>query len=106
MNSAFLKTRQTKFTVYATLYVLIVIAVLGFINWFANKHNKSVDSTSSKQYSLSEQTKKIVTNLKQDVKISYFDKTAQFQRAKDLLDRYNNLSTKLTIDYVDPDKKP
>jgi ABC-type uncharacterized transport system involved in gliding motility auxiliary subunit len=106
MNTSFLKARQTKFTAYATLYILIVMAVLGFINWFANKHNKSVDSTSSKQFSLSDQTKKIVTNLKQDVKISYFDKTKEFQRAKDLLDRYNNLSPKLTVDYVDPDKKP
>ena len=44
--------------------------------------------------------------LKQDVKLTYFDKTDSFARAKDLLDRYETLSTKLRVDYVDPDKKP
>ena len=45
-------------------------------------------------------------DLKQDVSITYFDKTENFPRAKDLLDRYDALSTKLRVDYVDPDKKP
>ena len=46
------------------------------------------------------------SGLNQDVKITYFDKTDSFQRAKDLLDRYDTLSTKLSVDYIDPDKKP
>jgi ABC-type uncharacterized transport system involved in gliding motility auxiliary subunit len=106
MNSEWLKTRQTKFTAYATIYILIVIAVLGLINWLANRHNKSVDTTSNKRFSLSDQTKKVVSNLKQDVKVTYFDKTSSFTQAKDLLERYETLSPKLSVDYVDPDKKP
>src|SRR5215208_6969721 len=106
MNSEWLKARQTKFTAYATIYILIIIAVLGLVNWLAQQHNKSVDTTANKRFSLSDQTKKVVTNLKQDVKITYFDKTSSFQQAKDLLDRYDTLSTKLSVDYVDPDKKP
>ena len=85
MNISFLKTRQTKFGAYATLYVLIVVAVLVMANWLANRHNKSVDTTANKRFSLSDQTHKIVTGLKQNVKIIYFDKTENFQRAKDLL---------------------
>jgi ABC-type uncharacterized transport system involved in gliding motility auxiliary subunit len=106
MNSEWLKTRQTKFTAYATIYVLIVIAVLGLVNWLANRHNKSVDTTANKRFSLSDQTKKVVSNLQQDVKVTYFDKTSSFTQAKDLLDRYETLSPKLRVDYVDPDKKP
>ena len=49
---------------------------------------------------------KVVKGLKQDAKIVYFDKTSEFTRARDLLDRYDNLSAKLTVDYSDPDKKP
>ena len=44
--------------------------------------------------------------LNRDVTITYFDKSTEFGRARDLLDRYGNLSTKLHVDYVDPDKKP
>jgi ABC-type uncharacterized transport system involved in gliding motility auxiliary subunit len=106
MNASFLKTRQTKFTAYVTLYILIIIGVLGLANWLASRHNKTVDTTSNKRFSLSDQTLKVVSGLKQDVKVTYFDKTSDFQRAKDLLDRYDTLSTKLSVDYVDPDKKP
>src|SRR5438045_2493718 len=106
MNADWMKTRQTKFTAYATIYILIVIAVLGLVNWLANRHNKSVDTTSTKKFSLSDQTKKVVGNLKDDVKISYFDRSSNFSTAKDLLDRYETLSPKLKVEYIDPDKKP
>jgi ABC-type uncharacterized transport system involved in gliding motility auxiliary subunit len=106
MNTAWLKTRQTKFGAYATLYILIIIGVLVMANWLANRHNKSVDTTANKRFSLSDQTKKIVGDLKLDAKITYFDKTDSFQRAKDLLDRYDTLSPKVSVDYIDPDKKP
>src|SRR5258708_6610780 len=106
MNADFLKTRQTKFTAFATVYVLIVIGALGLLNWLAQRHNKSVDTTSTKKFSLSDQTKKVVGGLKDDVKITYFDRSSNYGSAKDLLDRYETLSPKLTVEYVDPEKKP
>ena len=106
MNTAWLKTRQTRFTAYVILYIAIVAGALGLANWLANRHNKSFDTTSTKKFSLSPQTEKVVRELKQDVKISYFNRTSDFPSAKDLLERYDNLSTRLSVDYVDPDKKP
>ena len=106
MNTDWVKARQTKYTAYATVYILVVLAVLFGINFLAQRHNKSVDTTTNKRFSLSDQTEKVVKGLKQDVKVTYFDQTSRFQGAKDLLDRYDNLSTKLTVDYVDPYKKP
>src|SRR3954451_13478888 len=106
MKSDWLKTRQKKITAFLTGYILIVITVLGLFNWLGQQHNKSVDTTANKRFSLSDQTKKVVGELKQDVKITYFDKGENFPRAKDLLDRYDLLSTKLSVDYIDPDKKP
>lgn len=106
MNTNWMKARQTKFSAYATTYIVIVIALLGGLNFLAQRYNKSVDLTSNKRYSLSEQTDKIVKNLKQDVKITVFDRTEAFGKSKDLLSRYSNLSTKLQVDYIDPYKKP
>jgi ABC-type uncharacterized transport system involved in gliding motility auxiliary subunit len=100
------KSRASRFGAYFALYLVIVIAVLATVNWLGQRHNKSWDLTSAKQYSLSDQTKKIVGNLKQDVIISYFDRSTGFGQAKDLLDRYDTLSPKLTIEYIDPFKKP
>jgi ABC-type uncharacterized transport system involved in gliding motility auxiliary subunit len=102
----FIKARQTQYGAYVTVYILVILAVLGAANYLASQNVKSFDSTANKRYTLSDQTKKIVGGLKSDVKIDYFDKATNFSHAKDLLDRYANLSSKLKIDYIDPDKKP
>jgi ABC-type uncharacterized transport system involved in gliding motility auxiliary subunit len=105
-SPAFLKARQTKYAAYATMYIVVVFAIITVANVLANKYNKSYDSTSNKRYSLSEQTAKIVKELKQPATITYFDQSTHFQQAKDQLDQYANLSPKIHVEYVDVDKKP
>src|SRR6266699_2450689 len=106
MQSDWMKTRQTRYSLYLTVYLLVILAILGATNWLANGHNKSFDSTSSKKFSLSDQTVKVVKGLAKDVTITDYDKTSSFTTSRDLLDRYGNLSSKLHVVYVDPDKKP
>lgn len=106
MNSRFLHARQTKYIGYATLYILVVLAVVVAANVLADRYNKSLDATSNKRFSLSEQTAKIVKSLKQDANITYYDQSTRFHQAKDQLDPYANLSPKVHVEYVDPDKKP
>ncbi len=103
---AFLKARQTKYAAYATMYVVVVFAIITVANVLANRYNKSYDSTSNKRYSLSEQTAKIVKGLKQDATITYFDDPGRFPAAKDQLDQYANLSPKVKVSYVDSMKNP
>jgi ABC-type uncharacterized transport system involved in gliding motility auxiliary subunit len=106
MSHEWLKTRQTKYGAYVTVYILVIIAVLGAVNFLANRYDKSYDSTANKQFSLSDQTIKVVKNLKNDVKLYYFDDATRFPQARDLLDRYSSLSPKLHVDYIDPVKRP
>ena len=106
MQSEWLKARQTKYAAYAATYIIIFITVLVVVNILADRYNKSFDATSNKRFSLSDQTKKIVRDLKQDVNISYFDKPSGFQGARDLLDRYSNLSSKIHVKYIDLFKNP
>src|SRR5947209_20302643 len=106
MASQWLKARQTKYVAYATFYIAIVIAVIVVANVLADRHNKSFDATSNKRYSLSEQTAKIVKGLKQDATITYFNQSTRFREGKDILDEYKNLSPKVKVQYVDPDKNP
>ncbi len=106
MRFGWLKARQTKYTAYVVAYLVVILAVLTAANWLANRYDKSYDSTANKRFSLSPQTEKVVKGLKQDAKILYFDRTSQFGTARDLLDLYSVLSPKLSVSYVDPDKKP
>lgn len=106
MNTGWLKKRQTKYTAYATTYIAVVLAVLGAANFLANRYNKSYDATSNKQYSLSDQTHKVVRNLDRDIKITYFDESTRFPQARDLLDRYQTISPKVQVEYIDPVRRP
>jgi ABC-type uncharacterized transport system involved in gliding motility auxiliary subunit len=106
MASQWLKARQTKYGAYAAAYILVVLAIVVVANVLADRFNKSLDTTSNKQYSLSEQTKKIVSGLKQNATITYFNQSTRFQQGKDVLDEYASLSPKIHIEYVDPDKNP
>jgi ABC-type uncharacterized transport system involved in gliding motility auxiliary subunit len=106
MATRWLKARQTKFAAYAVVYILVVVAAVVVVNVLANRYNKSLDTTSNKRYSLSEQTSKIVKGLKQDATIVYFNQSTRFREGKDLLDEYANLSPRVRVDYVDPDKNP
>src|SRR5579871_5949017 len=106
MKTDWLKARQTKYVAYATIYIIVIIAVVVVANFLANRYNKSLDATANKRFSLSDQTQKIVKDLKQDATITYYDEASRFQTGKDLLDQYANLSRKIHVQYVDPFKKP
>src|SRR5262249_10121117 len=91
---------------YASIYVIVILGVLAAINYLANRYPKAYDSTSNKQFSLSDQTVKVVKGLKNDLKVYYFDDTARFPQARDLMDRYSALSPRFKVEYIDPVKKP
>jgi ABC-type uncharacterized transport system involved in gliding motility auxiliary subunit len=100
------KTRQTKYGAYSSVYILVFLAILVAANYLANTYNKSYDATKNKIYSLSDQTLKILDNLEQDVKIYYFDQRPRFTAARSKLVQYENASSRVSVDYVDPDSKP
>jgi ABC-type uncharacterized transport system involved in gliding motility auxiliary subunit len=106
MANQWLKARQTRYAAYATTYILVVVAAVVVVNVLSDRFNKSYDATSNKRYSLSDQTAKIVKGLKQNATITYFNQSTRFREGKDLLDQYSNLSPKVHVEYVDPDKNP
>lgn len=101
-----MKARQTKYAAYASTYIVVILAVLVAVNFLANRYDKSYDSTSNKQFSLSDQSKKVINGLKGDIHITYFDRDSTFAGAHNLLDRYSNMSPKVHVAYLDPVKKP
>ena len=88
MNSQWLRARQTKYAAYATVYILVILAIITVANVLANRYNKSHDFTANKRYTLSDQTDKIVKGLKQDATITYFDQTSHRYYWEDGTPRY------------------
>ena len=104
-NTSWMKTRQTKFSLYTAVYVLIVLAVISVVNFLANRYDKSYDTTPTKKFTLSDQTIKIAKGLKENLTISYWDVPTKFTAAHDLLDRYKTISSKIDVQYQDAEKK-
>lgn len=106
MSASWIKTRQTKYGAYITLYILVVLAIVAGLNWLANQNNKTYDATANKRFTLSDATKKTIEGLKNDLTITYFDKSDSFETARTTLDRYKDLSSKIKLSFIDPEKKP
>jgi ABC-type uncharacterized transport system involved in gliding motility auxiliary subunit len=88
-----------------TILSIAVIAILGVLNFVGFRHHKTFDLTTEKLYTLSDQTRNIVSNLKQDLTVARFDKTpnATFD---DLMAEYKALSPHFKYQFVDPNQKP
>ena len=106
MASEWIKARQTRYGAFLVLYVAVVVGAVGLANWLASRKNATFDATANKRFTLSDQTRKITGNLTRDINIYYFNKSESFDQARNMLDRYKNLSTKIHIQYIDPEKKP
>ena len=106
MAANWMKARQTKYWSYAGTYIVVILAILAAVNFLANRYDKSFDTTANKQFSLSDQTIKVVSELKRDVHAVYFGGNETFTGARDLLDRYSSLSPKFHVEYIDPERKP
>ncbi len=98
--------RQARYGATAGLYTIVVLTALVLINWLGNRYNKTYDTTSNKRFTLSQETSKLVKNLKSDATITYIDKGSGFDGAKGMLDRYRNLSPKIHVQYIDYQKQP
>jgi gliding motility-associatede transport system auxiliary component len=106
MAANWMKARQTKYSAYMAVYIIVILAVLAGINFLGNRYSKAYDATKNKRFTLSDQTIKIVQGLKTPVKLVYFGETNSFPEGRNLLDRYSALSSRISVQYVDPVKKP
>jgi len=98
--------RQARYGTLSLLSVIIVLGILAGINYVAGRQNRRWDLTAARQYSLSDQTRKVLQNLKEPVQITVFDRDTSFQRFRDRLSEYEYASPNVKVEYVDIDRQP
>jgi len=86
--------------------VVAVLGVLFLVNLLVSRNTKRFDLTKDQRYSLSDQTRKVLAGLKDDVKITYFQRQRDMDRGQDRLKEYTALSSKLKVEFVDPVQSP
>jgi ABC-type uncharacterized transport system involved in gliding motility auxiliary subunit len=107
----FFISRQVRYGANVGLSSVLVVGVAVIVNAIvAQRFDKAADWTAEKLYTLSDQTKKILHGLERDVKaIAFFSVNSadanlerNYQRAKELLERYQRETNRLSVEFVDP----
>jgi ABC-type uncharacterized transport system involved in gliding motility auxiliary subunit len=88
------------------VYSVVIIAIIVLANWFVNNHDHRWDLTPNKRYSLSEQTQKILKDLHRNVTVYVFDRERNFGERRDVLGMYSAASSRLNVQYIDPNRDP
>ncbi len=102
----FISSRGALQTANAFVMCVLVLGLLGFANYLAGKHTWRKDTTAAKQFSLSEQTKKVLGALKEDLRVTAFYQAGEQDRVADQFKEYASVTPKFKYEFVDPDKKP
>ena len=98
--------REARFGTLAIVSALVVLAILAALNYLGSRHNKRWDLTAAKQFTLSDQTRKILTGLQKPVAVKVFAAPDEFGRFRDRLDEFQYASKQVTIEYIDAVKNP
>jgi ABC-type uncharacterized transport system involved in gliding motility auxiliary subunit len=85
--------------------IAIAAGILIGLNYVAGRQFKRWDLTASKQYSLSDQTRKVLASVNDPIEIKVFERDDRLQPFRDQLEEYRLASRHVKVEYIDPDKQ-
>lgn len=103
-------TRRVKYGLNVLVAAVAAVAIVALINWISYNHFRTGaarwDLTSTRQYSLSPLTQKVLNNIDQEHRIVTLldaseDAREDTRRAKDLLDEYDRASEHIVVEHID-----
>jgi ABC-2 type transport system permease protein len=98
---------STKYRIHSAVATSIVLAVLVALNLAAGKLNLKKDLTQDKLYTLTNETNKILADLKNDTKIMVFFETGKKDpNISAVVEKYKAASNKLIVEEKDPITQP
>jgi len=102
----FYKGRGAQYGTMSIVSILVFLGILVAVNYLGTRQNKRWDFTANQVYSLSDQTIKILKDLKEPVKVTVFERNDRQDIHKDRLESFQYQTTKLSSEFIDPDKEP
>ncbi len=102
---------SSRFAQHGTNSVILISVLLGiliFTNLLINRHKYRFDFTKGNLFTLAPQTKKIITDLPREVKLTAFYQIEAPEKVafSNLIEGYLEETDKIGIAYLDPDKNP
>ncbi|MDZ7343392.1 MAG: GldG family protein [candidate division KSB1 bacterium] len=102
----FITHRGALQTANAVMMCVLVFGLLGAVNYLGSRHSWRKDTTAAGQFSLSEQTQKVLKGLQDDLRVTAFYRVEEQERIADQLKEYAAVTPKFKYEFIDPDKKP
>ncbi len=101
--------RQLRYGGNMLVFSVAVLAILFVVNYIVANRAWRWDFTKDQRFALSQQTKKLLGGLKDELKLTYFVNAEDPQdqgRAEDRLREYQAQSSRIKVTYVNPEKSP
>lgn len=97
--------RSTQAGTNAIAATLAVLVILGLINFLGTRYPVRVDLTETGLFTLAPQSRQLVRNLQQPVKVLIFDRN-QNPQDRELLENYQRQGQNFSFEYIDPQAQP
>ncbi len=104
--ATYFKGRNARYGAMTGVSVLVVLGILVAVNYVSVRQNKRWDLTANQQYSLSEQTVKLLQEVDAPVRFLVFDQETGFDRFRTRLTEYEYQSDNVEVEYIDADRRP
>ncbi|WP_414530838.1 GldG family protein, partial [Nodularia chucula] len=98
-------SRSTQASTNALVATVAVLVILGLINFLGTRYNFRQDLTETQLFTLAPQSKELLNNLPQPVKVWIFDVNRNPQD-RELLENYRRQTSNFQFEYIDPQSQP
>ncbi|MCD5402053.1 GldG family protein [candidate division NPL-UPA2 bacterium] len=100
-------SRKAKFGANVFIQSLLFLALWAMANYVSSRRYHRFDVTFSRQFTLSDKTKKVLRDLDKPLRITTLYRPGDlFFQVKDLLEEYSAASRKITVEHIDAERDP
>jgi ABC-type uncharacterized transport system involved in gliding motility auxiliary subunit len=105
---AFSARRSTRLGVSSILGFILATAIVVIINFLAARHAPQWDLSETQYFTLAPQTYQVLRELPREVAIKVFahQGSPAFRAFRDLLMTYSGETSKVSVEFIDPDRQP
>jgi ABC-type uncharacterized transport system involved in gliding motility auxiliary subunit len=98
--------RQSRYAAVASTSVVVVLGILIAVNYLSTRNSKRWDLTANSTNSLSEQSIKVLNDLKAPLKLVLIDRRLNFDQYRERMNIYDAASPQVSVEYLDGESDP
>ncbi len=101
-----LTKRTLSFGANSVFISILVIGIIGVVNFLSSQYPQKLDLTKNKIHTFSEQSEKVMKGLTDELKAEFYGDIGSKEKFRALFNNYKKLTNKFKFELVDPNKEP